>query len=59
MKKNISLVFLVLEIATIVVLHAVKMNQQNQHQNMATDNIISKTTVVDPLAKHYTLLSIK
>jgi hypothetical protein len=56
MKRNINLVILGCEIAAIVILHAFKMNQQN---NQEPNNSISKTTEIKPLVKHYPLLSIK
>ncbi len=56
MKRNINLVILGCEIAAIVILHAFKMNQQN---NTELNNTISKTNQSTPLVKHYPLLSIK
>ena len=59
MKGNISLFVLTFEIAAIVVLHAVKMNQAQGHE--AGNNTITstKSKAVSPVVKHYQLLSIK
>jgi hypothetical protein len=59
MKKNVSLIFLVCEIAAIIILHAVKMNHQTQSQNTMVDANVSAVTVPQVQVKHYTLLSIK
>jgi hypothetical protein len=58
MKRNLSLLILACEIAAIIILHAVKMNQQ---ENLETGNSISKATnpITATPAKHYPLLSIK
>jgi hypothetical protein len=54
MKRNVSLIVLTLEIAAIVILHAVKMNQS---QDVRTN--IAKTAISTPIVKHALLLSIK
>jgi hypothetical protein len=60
MKRNISVFVLTFEIAAIVVLHAVKMNQPQQVQGIEQSaNNISKLKVAEPVVKHYPLLSIK
>jgi hypothetical protein len=59
MKRNISLFVLTFEIATIIVLHAVKMNQvqlQPAHDQAAN---ITKSKITSPVVKTYPLLSIK
>jgi cell division protein FtsL len=57
-KRNFSLVVLTLEIAAIVVLHAVKMNQtKNQVQEL--NATITKSKMAAPVVKHFPLLSIK
>jgi hypothetical protein len=56
MKRNISLFVLFVEIAAIVVLHAIKMNQspvQNQGGNLSSVNVPAAEV------KSYPLLSIK
>jgi len=61
MKRNISLFVLTFEIAAIVVLHAVKMNQVQGQAHETNSNIISlsKSKAVVPVVKRYQLLSIK
>jgi hypothetical protein len=57
MKRNVSLVILACEIAAIVILHAVKMNQQ-QNQDINT-SISNAANLIHSQVKHSPLLSIK
>ncbi len=59
--RNISLVVLTFEIAAIIVLHAVKMNQSgSQGHDLNTNNTVTKSKISTPVvSKHYPLLSIK
>jgi hypothetical protein len=59
MKRNISLFVLTLEIAAIVVLHAVKMSQSQTQGHDQNINNISRLKMPLPVAKRYSLLSIK
>jgi hypothetical protein len=58
MKRNFSLIVLAFEIAAIVVLHAVKMNQVQQPQDLSSANV-SKAKISTPVIRNYPLLSIK
>jgi hypothetical protein len=56
MKRNVSLIVLTFEIAAIIILHAVKMNQS---QPQGASITIAKVKISTPVVKHYQLLSIK
>lgn len=58
MKRNVSLVVLTCEIAAIIILHAVKMSQAQQH-TQDVNITIAKAKISSPVVKHYPLLSIK
>ena len=58
MKRNVSLIVLTFEIAAIIILHAVKMNQ-SQAQAQGAGSNIAKVKISTPVVKHYPLLSIK
>jgi hypothetical protein len=58
MKRHVSLIVLTCEIVAIIVLHAVKMSQAQQH-TQDVGITIAKAKISAPVVKHYPLLSIK
>ena len=60
MKRNISFIVLTFEIATIVILHAVKMSHATSPQSQdISANAITKAKISTVVVKQYPLLSIK
>jgi hypothetical protein len=60
-KKNLTVLVLALEIATIVILHTIKINQSGK-QSMAIGKEVSRTTSVqafDKLRSYFSLASYK
>lgn len=57
MKSYINLFVLGVEIAAIIVLHTVKINQPQQSHD--TNVTVTKSKISAPVVKHFPLLSIK
>ena len=56
MKRNVNFIILTLEIAAIIILHAVKLGQPSENTRKQD---LSKTKALPATAAHYQLLSIK
>ena len=50
-KKNLTVVVLALEIATIVILHTIKISNKSEKQSMATGKEISRNASTQTFAK--------
>jgi hypothetical protein len=56
MKRNVNIIILTVEIAAIIILHAVKLGQSRENVQRQD---ISKTKASSAIAKRYQLLSVK